>query len=137
METKLKPLRKVQPPDCSSSILSLDVAACAHSGGSLSLSAVTPPPPPPPVGEAQHVEEREEEDLLLRDVSRHSDSVHAVVRLRPGQEDGRGDQTREERSVPPHYPTTTLPVLHACHSVSHARVFTGSPTVSAHLQWNY
>lgn len=43
METKLKPLRKVQPPDCSSSILSLDVAACAHSGGSLSLSAVTPP----------------------------------------------------------------------------------------------
>lgn len=70
----------------------------------------------PPVGEAPHVEEWEEEDLLLRDVSRRSDSVHAVVRLCPGQEDCRGDQTREKRSVAPTPSFTPFTLYHTAES---------------------
>lgn len=39
-----------------------------------------------PVGEATHVEEREEEDLLFSAVSPDSDSVYVVVGLHSGEE---------------------------------------------------
>lgn len=67
--------------------------SCNHNSG------VSDPSAPPPVGEAAHVEEREEEDLLLRVVSPDSSSVHVVVGLHPGEENHRRDPTREERSV--------------------------------------
>lgn len=89
---------------------------------------------PPPVGEAPHVEEREEEDLLLCHVSRHCNSVHAVVRLRPGQEDSRGDQTGEERSVcgplPPSSPASNpFTLYHTPQSPESHQVFFCSPAV--------
>lgn len=64
-------------------------------------NTISSPSPPLclPVGEATHVEEREEKDLLFSVVSPDSDSMYVVVSLRSSQENHRRDQTREERSV--------------------------------------
>lgn len=110
METKLKPLRKVGPGSESSlRVRSATGVVCGRLPPSRVLPLIVSPLSSlcPAVGEAPHVKEREEEDLLLSDVSRNSNSVYVVVSLRSGQENGGGDQTWEERSVyPPPHPLT-------------------------------
>lgn len=112
METKLKPLCKVGPvSENSLRKRSATGVVCGCLPSSRGLPLIVSPLSSLclAVGEAPHVKEREEEDLLLSDVSRNSNSVYVVVSLRPGQENGGGDQTWEERSVyrPPPTPCIT------------------------------
>lgn len=93
METKLKPLNKVRsgsPPSCREKhhirMFSFPVKPFFH------LLCLL-------VGEAAHVEEREEEDLLFGVVPPDRHRVYVVVRLHPGEENHRRDPTWEERSV--------------------------------------
>lgn len=50
-----------------------------------------------PVGEAKHVNGREEEDPLLGVLSPASSNVYSVISLRSGHENLRRDQNWEER----------------------------------------
>lgn len=133
METKLKPLRKVEPSACSSITITCWTSSSSHCRMySLCWSSLRCHPSFLQ-WEKLNMSKNERRKIFCS-VMFHVIaivcmlwSVYVLVR-RTAEEIRLG----KNGQLPP-----SLPILHPCHSVSHTKVLTGSPAVFAYLHWNY